>query len=141
MKTKTLILVVVLFFAVSLLFAEDEISVNDIYGTWVNADYNQKSQYAKWINLPDGTYEVYNKIMGSEKDSSGKQTITDSWYDEEGNLWIQCIYERETDDTVAYVVYKLSDSGKIRETVWSKVDYPEEMSPIGGEYSLHYRQE
>jgi hypothetical protein len=42
-----LVLVIGLFLVESLSFAGDKISVNVIYGTWVNSDYNETGHYAK----------------------------------------------------------------------------------------------
>ena len=80
---------IVLFLAVSLSFGEDKISIDDIYGTWVNPDYNEKGQYAKIINNPDGTYEWYSKDTDTEPAWTGQHTITDSWHDRKGNLWVK----------------------------------------------------
>ena len=151
MKTRMLILVIILLFTVSVSFAGGKISIEDTYGTWVNADYNEKGQYVKEIDHPDGTYVLYLKLTDTEPTWIGEKTIIDSWYDKEGNLWIKCTifweeerssYEREVGgQSTSYRLYKYSDSGKVRESVWSYQDYPDEMSPIGGNYAIHYRQE
>ena len=133
-------MIVILLFAVSLLFAEDAISIDDIYGTWVNADYNEKAPRAKWIRHNDGTLELYNKVNDNETSYTGKETMTGSWYDEEGNLWTQSI-TFFNDGSMSYLLSKYSDSGNVWELVWSEAKYPDEMSPIGGNYSIYYRQE
>jgi len=140
MKTRAFVLTIVLLIAVPLSFADDKISIDDIYGTWVNPDYNEKGQYAKWVDHPDGTYELYSVMDYPEPTYTGKETITGSWYDKEGNLWVRWTY-LNTVGEFGYGLYKFSDSGKVRESVWSESDYPDEMSPIGGNYSIHYRQE
>jgi hypothetical protein len=144
-------LVIVVLLAVSVSFAGDKISIDDIYGTWINADYNTKGQMAKVIEHPDGTYDRYLKVTDPEPTWIAEKTITGSWYDEEGNLWVKCTYffeeerssyQREEGGKITYYgLYKFSDSGKVRESVWSVQDYPDEMSPIGGNYEIHYRQE
>jgi len=40
MKTRTVVLVIVLVLAASMSLAGKKISVDDLYGTWVNSDYN-----------------------------------------------------------------------------------------------------
>jgi hypothetical protein len=148
MKTRTLIFVIVLLFALFVSFAGDKISIEDIYGTWVNSDYNENAYMGKAIEHPDGTYELFNKVTDTEPAWTRKEIITDSWYDKEGNLWISYTFEEiylytvvDLPDFSGYGLYKFSDSGKVRENVWAQADYPDEMSPIGGNYSIHYRQE
>ena len=146
-----LILVIILLFTVSVSFAGGKISIDDIYGTWVNADYNEKGQYAKEIDHPDGTYDCYQKLTDTEPTWIGEKTIIDNWYDKEGNLWIKwtIFWEEERSsykqpvgsNPNSYGLFKFSDSGKVRESVRSNKDYPDEMSPIGGNYAIHYRQE
>jgi hypothetical protein len=141
MKTKKFALVIVLFLAVLLSFAEDRITIDDIYGAWVNPDYNEKAPAAKWISHEDGSFEIYNKITDNKPSWTGKESITGSWHDKEGNLWIQFIAVYNEDGYTCYHLSKYSDSGKVWESVWTGARYPEEMSPIGGNYTIHYRQE
>jgi hypothetical protein len=142
MKTRVLSLVVTMIFVVSISFAEDKITIEDTYGTWINSDYNVK-QYgrAKEINHPDGTAEWYYRVTDIEPGFTLKYTIKDSWYDKEGNFWIKCTFYTIEENSTSYMLFKFSNSGKIRESVWSGVKYPDEMSPIGGNYRIHYRQE
>ncbi len=76
MKTRTLISVLIFIMAV-LVIAEScatgqrahvnkKISIDETYGTWVNSDYNEKGQYAKEVDHPDGTYDLYQKLTDPE---------------------------------------------------------------------------
>ena len=144
MKTRTVVLAIVLLIVVSPSFAEDKISIDDSYGTWVNSDYNEKGQDAKVVINPDGTVVSYAKETDKEPNWTGQFTITDSWHDNEGNLWInrEGIAVKTYDiPQYIYLLYKFSNDGTVCELVWSGVDYPTEMSPIGGNYEIHYRQE
>ena len=141
MKTRILLLVLMLLFGISVSFAGDKITIEDTYGTWINSDYNEKYGRAKEIHHPDGTSEWYGKITNTEPGYTLKYTITDSWYDKEGNLWITYTWFSIEEGTSGYIIHKFSDSGKVREKVSSSQDYPDEMSPIAGNYSILYRQE
>jgi hypothetical protein len=151
MKARTLILVVILLLATFVLFAGKKISIEEAYGTWVNSDYNEKGQFAKEIDHPDGTYDLYQRLTDTEPTWIGEKTIKDSWYDKEGNLWIKWTifwdeekssYKRAVGGGGTYYgLFKFSDSGKVRESVRSAQDHPDEMSPIAGNYAIHYRQE
>ena len=139
MKTRTLVLVIVTLFAVSVSFADDKITIEDTYGTWVNSDYNVVYKPAKSIYYSDGTYEIFSREIDTEPAITGKNTITDSWYDEEGNLWVKNTWVEVS--STGYGLFKFSDCGKVLEYVWSEVDYPDEVSPIAGNYWIQYRQE
>ena len=142
MKTRKLALLIVLLLMVSLSFADDKISIDDIYGIWINSDYNGNyPPRAKEIHHPEDTSEWYYRVTDSEPGYTFKYTRTDSWHDNEGNLWIKYTWYCNEDSTSGYMIIKLSDSGKTRESVYSEVKYPDEMSPIGGNYAIHYRQE
>jgi hypothetical protein len=126
MKTRMFAIVIVLFLAVSLSFAEDKITIEDTYCAWVNADYNERSESALIIFNPDGS-----------------AAITDSWHDEDGNLWIKregsLVYWGRPH--FYYWLEKYSSDGSVWESVWRGSGYPTEMSLIGGNYGIHYRQE
>ena len=140
MKTRALVMVIVLLIVVSLLFAEDKISVDNTYGTWVNSDYNEKGQAAKVVSNPDNTFEFYNTETHTETTWTAKITITDSWNDSEGNLWIKFIAYWNESDATSYYLSKHSNSGTVWEMVGSGIDYPKELSPIAGLYFILYRQ-
>jgi hypothetical protein len=142
MKPTTLILVIVLFIAVSISFADDKITIEDTYGTWVNPDYEWGIYEEVIILNPDGTIVGYDKETDTEPEYTIQSTITDSWNDNEGNLWIELdgpgvgVFG----DFYIYWLNKFSKKGMVWESVFSFVDYPDELSPIGGIYTIYYRQ-
>jgi len=143
MNARTLVFMVAIILAVPISFAEDKIEIEDTYGTWVNSDYNEKGQDAKVVINPDGTVVSYAKETDKEPKWTGQFTITDSWHDNEGNLWINregIAVKTEQMSQYIYLLYKFSNDGTVCELVWSGADYPTEMSPIGGNYEIHYRQ-
>jgi hypothetical protein len=143
MKPTTLILVIVLFIAVSISFADDKITIEDTYCAWVNADYNERSESALVIFNPDGSAVGYAKDTDTEIYWTAQLTITDSWRDEDGNLWIKregnLVYWARTH--FEYWLEKYSSDGSVWELVWRESGYPTEMSLIGGNYGIYYRQE
>ena len=141
MKTRMLVLLIALLVVVTLSFAGDKITINDIYGTWVNADYNEKGQAAKVISNSDNTFEFYNADIHTEPTWTAKITITDNWNDSEGNLMIKFIADWTESGATSYYLSKHSNSGAVWEMVGSGVDYPEELSPIAGLYFILYRQQ
>jgi hypothetical protein len=131
----------ILLFAASLSFAGDKISIDDIYGTWVNSDYNEMAQFAKVIISPERMGEGYKIETDSEPSWIWEITVADSWHDSDGNLWIKWSIVTVDTGYKAYELNKFSRSGSVWEWVHSAGDYPTEMSPIAGTYSIHYRQD
>ena len=143
MKTRTsLLMIALLLFAISLLFAEDAIFVDDIYGTWVNADYNEKGINAKVVINPDNTSQWYKRVTDTtDPDYEAAIVFTDSWYDEDGNHWIKFTTTWSFKGNTTYWLSMINESGTVWEKVQSGSDYPEELSPIAGTHSIFYRQE
>jgi hypothetical protein len=142
LKIRTLVLGIILLFTVSVSLAGDKISIDDIYGTWINSDYEWGVYEEVIILNPDGTIVGYDMETDTEPEYTIQSTITDSWNDNEGNLWIE--YEGPGvgvfGDFYIYWLNKFSNKGTVWESVFSFVDYPDELSPIGGIYIIYYRQ-
>ncbi len=141
MKLRTLILVVILIFATFVLSAGKKISIEETYGTWINSEYNEKGIEALVVMTSDGKIARYNSEKDTDPLWTGNYTVTDSWYDRKGNLWIKRTFDSDThDDFIGYELSKYSNSGKVWEAVWQSSGYPTEMSPIAGTYEIRYRQ-
>ena len=139
MKAITFALVIALLLGVSLSFAGDEIAAYVTFGTWINSDYNDKGQPAKVIVNLDGTMKFFPAETDTIPWCQGTYTVTNHWHDRRGNLWIKYSYN-PTGYGTKYFLSKYSDSGKVWELVWMEARYPDEMSPIGGNYGIYYRQ-
>ena len=143
MKTTLFVLVIILLVPVTISFAEDQIRIEDSYGTWVNPDYNIANPAEVIICKPDSTLIGYAKATDTNIDWTLQYTITDSWYDDEGNLFVK--YEGVLDlahqSFHTFFLNKFSNDGTVWEMVWSQVKYPSEVSLIGGIYRIYYRQE
>ena len=108
-----------------------------LFGTWVNTDYNLKGQFAKNIINSDGTIKRFNTETDTEPICHGMYAVKDSWHDRRGNTWIKFDYNT-TGGMTFHVLSKYSNSGTVWEWVDSEIDYPTEMSPIAGNYSIYY---
>ena len=88
MKSGTLISVIALISVASISLADNTITVEDIYGTWVNQDY--KFGFAEDVIIinPDHTIVGYQYKTDVEPAYICQFPIAESWYDNEGNLWI-----------------------------------------------------
>ena len=155
MKNKTFILVVILILAVLIITiscatgkkayvaSENE----ELYGTWVNKDYNNSNHPAKHILNADGTFKLYTADYSTRVYQEGKFTITDKWSDSVDNIWYKFIITEWVAGSIKstepiYFLTKISNSGKILETVKSGIDYPTELSPdvLLSTYNILYRQ-
>jgi len=149
MKSVTLILVIVLFFMVPFLFAEDvknaisEMEFFEVFsGTWINEDYLGKTGYRqKWVLYPDGGWENYNLITDDQRGCYGRYTMDVMWVDSNGDVWFKASMECLVHESKYFVLGKISNSGTVLEQVFQAGRYPTEISPIEGLYNIRYRQE
>ena len=152
MKTRNLILSVILIFAVLVLLMscatgkkayvakENE----EIYGTWVNTEYGtmEAAFWQKIINRSDGTSELYEG-MADIAHATSKYIIIDKWTDSEGNIWYKIIREfgeKAYGEKPYYELHKISNSGLIWEYVFSFDNYPTEIDSNHPYYLIYYRQ-
>ena len=120
----------------------------ELYGTWVNPEYDEKWIMAKWVLKPDGTFDAYSKSTSGRVYEIGIFTIDEKWTDSEGN-----IYYRYTKSSMEYgsienpysyyFLVKIHSTLDIAEELWSSVDYPTEFDPENLRYNywIFYRQE
>ena len=148
MKTRTLISILILVFAVLIVIGncatgkkvyvakEDE----ELYGTWANPDYNYAA-YAtpKFVYHPDGKSEGY--ILDTETHAHwyGEFIVTNKWIDSEGNIWYTIIFKWYVQ--YEYGLLKITNSGKTLEFAYGN-EYPKEIdsSDIHSVYLILYRQ-
>ncbi len=123
---------------------EDE----ELYGTWVNTDYDVEPKAPKLVLKPDGTYNIYSMSNSDRIVSRGDFTIRDKWTDADGNIWYRYVYTNYdaksiTDTKPLYALAKIDPTGNTLERVFSGIDYPHELGPdlIQYTYEIHYRQE
>jgi hypothetical protein len=127
----------------------------ELYGTWVNKEYNSSRSgfYARHIINADGTIQLHATDDSPRVVAINIYIITDKWSDSAGNIWYKAIItERAKKEAIGksslntteptYVLAKISNSGKILETVKSGVDYPTELNPdvLIYSYNILYRQ-
>jgi hypothetical protein len=146
MKTRMLVLILILVLIVcSAVLAGSGKKEEELYGTWVNTDYNTSAKKAKYVFKPesirdeaDGMYTLYVRDYDENPYESVSFRIEDKWTDDEGNIW----YKIEPFAVfIYYGLYKMSDSGQTLEMIFSNQDYPTEMNLNDIEYFIYYRQE
>ncbi len=149
MKTRTLVSIFILVLAVLVIIgscATDQIKHiskdYEIYGTWVNPDYNELFSEAKLAFSPDGNLRFYGKDISTDYEKA-EFIITNKWFDSKGNVWYTYRYKLLFQSIWVYVLVKISDSGKTLEFAEAGSDYPTEINPENTtyRYQILYRQE
>jgi hypothetical protein len=148
MKIKTLILLIVAFFAISVIYASGPACMY-IHGTYVNTDYDDKGTIAKFSLRSECIYSIYEKTtstvpiitdccLGDERGYSGSYHLV------RGDL-IKILIKNENGDTYyGLVKFSYGADGSLESTfmeaVWSKTEYPDKINPSDSNYIILYSQ-
>jgi hypothetical protein len=142
MRTRAIVLLLILLFSITFLFAENgkkEISVKDFWdalsGTWVNTKFPGKLRWfeQKLIVYPDGKFEYYPLITDKNPSRQGYYLIiTEAWIDSEGVMW------GKSRGVMRYQLNKISESGNTWEFCECTDKYPTNMD--NHPYIIRYRQ-
>ena len=145
MKTRTSMLLLIITVAVTVLIASGD-KEEELYGTWVNSDYNATAEKAKLIVDPDpgirddanGTVIMYVRESDELPYERYSFRIEEDWNDNEGNIW----YKIEPFVVMSnYELWKISNSGDTLEFVFATQNYPDKIDPNHANYRIYYRQE
>ena len=120
----------------------------ELYGTWINPDYEEKAKPGKLTYDHNDVVRSYNTITSTKERWNWKFVITDKWIDDKGNIWYRwliteakfgAIYDTEKQ----FYSGKISDSGKVLEYSYSTYNYPVEVNPDSLKYNyfIYRRQE
>jgi len=138
MKTRELLLVIILLSAVPVLLAAN---AEEYWGTWVNRDYNaDNSKIAVLLLKPDGSFAQYNKESDADPFSTGTITIKDKWTDSKGNIWYKVTFSLDHLAVTNDHIMKLSDAGMILEYLRHTSEIPAEMDPSNYNYRIMYHK-
>jgi hypothetical protein len=120
----------------------------ELFGTWINTDYDDSDKIAMFILEPDGSIQVYEVSTSTADPWNNTYKITEKWIDDEGNIWYTYLDYDSTQGAISdldpnYTIVKISDSGRVLELSFSSYDYPTELSPdsLKFNYQIYYRQE
>jgi hypothetical protein len=114
----------------------------EIYGTWINPEYDLSHSNAKFIISPNGKIDLFPTAKSSVSNAFREFYITNKWIDSEGNVWYTYKWKNSYYAYYSYALAKISNSGMTMETALYSEDYPKEIDPDGMYlYEIHYRQE
>ena len=148
MKTRMLVLVIIISVLLALLFinGKDKISKkdfwNDFSGTWVNTDYLGTWEYyeQKLIVYPGGKFEYYPMTTDTDPSRGAHFTLTEAWIDSEGVMWYRGIYKGPL---MFYLLGKISESRETWEIIADGINNPTEWDTSKTRYEFYeirYRQ-
>jgi len=151
MKTRMLVSIVILVLAVLSVAegsdTEKKVTKRDyrfFSGTWINEEYDSRAFVAKFIIYRDGTFDAYNRLSDTGKNSIGYYEIVEKWIDSEDNIWYKMHVwwgVKVEGEPGSYKLDKFSNSGKVWEHVEISGDFPTEMDENHTQYHIYYRQE
>ena len=138
MKTKELLLVIILLSALPVLLAAN---AEEYWGTWVNRDYNaDDAKVAVLILKPDGSFAQYNRKSDPAPFSTGTIAIKDKWTDSKGSIWYKVTFSLDHLAVTNDHIMKLSDSGITLEFLRHTSEIPAEMDPSNFNYRIMHRK-
>ena len=145
MKGKKLLLLLFLLVSFLLVFgscATDKMGYiskdYEIYGTWVNPDYEDARVWnGKMIIYPNGSLVFYKLISDTKSNKSAEFVITNKWFDSNGTAWHTFILKFTATESY-YNLAKISNDGKTMEFSMSVSDYPKMVDPIEAVASPNY---
>ena len=136
-----IIVITVLIIAGSFATGQDAYMVKEdeeLFGTWINTEYDETLLMSKVVIEPDGSWDEYKMSSGDEKYFKCEYTVKEKWTDSDGNTLYKIIIKSIGSDYVPYyVISKINKTGDVYEDLVSNLDMPEEFDP--DDMLLHYR--
>jgi hypothetical protein len=114
----------------------------ELYGTWVNEEYNSSTAHARWDYNSDGTWASYSWVP-AEPTWKGKYSITGKWTDKSGDVWYKITWVNEGWGTSGYGLIRIGDSGSTMESAYHMNEYPTKIDSTQSFWQyggIHYRK-
>jgi len=150
MKIKVYLIITILVFTASLLWAQEKGYFNndELTGTWIIDSYAEQraglAEHAqKYIIYQWGYWENFGKKEINVYMHRGTLQISDKWTDSKGNTLYKAFVINEDFPTARYDLGRISKDGSRWEYAYSYSDFPTE-SDLNTEntyYLIYYRQE
>jgi hypothetical protein len=117
----------------------------EIYGTWVNAEYSGALPFfQKAINYHWGYYDVFCKMTDTNACIRGTMILVDKWTDSEGNIWYKQYFRENWGYSGFFEIDKISKNNTVWEFVFSSLEFPVEddlsAKNTAKGYHIYYRQ-
>jgi hypothetical protein len=115
----------------------------ELYGTWVNTDYDGVDHDQKFINYNWGYTEIFGLVTDQNVGLHGAFHIMDKWTDSEGIIWYKVTWQFRGTPNMRFYLVKIDESKGSWENVWSYKVFPSEsdLTPEHVQYGIWYRHE
>ena len=115
----------------------------EIYGTWVNTDYNGVGKGQKYILYRWGYAEAFRLVTDQYVNYPCVFHLMDKRTDSEGSILYKVTWQFKGDTKIIFQLTKINENEGSYERVWSYKDFPSEsdLTPEHVHYAIYYRQE
>jgi hypothetical protein len=127
--------------APTVLAEENEYSATDneeLFGKWYLVDYTDGTP-PQMVILGPGSWNGYYSVDDEEPGWKANNLITHKWTDAKGNIWYKTQW-RVIHFHRGFSLFKISDSGKILEHIYSEWEYPNEINNSNDNYRIYRRK-
>ena len=113
----------------------------ELYGTWVNTDYDGVEEDQKFINYNWGYTESFQLVTDQYVGLQSAFYIMDKWTGSEGIIWYKVTWQFRGSPNMRFYLVKINDTEGSWEQVWSYKDFPSEsdLTPEHVQYDIWYR--
>lgn len=108
-----ILIVLSLIFTGSIASGQDSYMVKEdeeLFGTWINTEYDETLLMSKVVIEPDGSWDEYKMSFGDEKYFKCEYTVREKWTDSDGNTLYKIIIKSIGSDYVPYYVISKIDN-------------------------------
>jgi hypothetical protein len=118
------------------------------FGTWISEERDKSERttfYGRFVISQDLHELDYKHISDTEPIEEGWLTPEKTWIDGAGNHWYKLrsvgwVYPGKAGRIEGFFLCRISADGKMIESVWMESGYPDDITPLGPDYSIYYRQ-
>jgi hypothetical protein len=110
----------------------------ELFGKWINMDYKD-GNHSQMIVFKLGETEAYSSANDNEPMWTAENLISHKWTDAKGNIWYKTRWKAVAMGS-GFTLFKISESGKTLERVWSQWEHPKELDINDETYRIYYRK-
>jgi hypothetical protein len=117
-------------------------SVEDLYGTWVNSEYEElrSNRHPSVLEMSEnGIFTDYVQLKNTRWIFTGYFDIDEYWQNRDGTIGYR-IAVRYPGTEPMYTLRRLSRDGSVLELNWSTESYPDRIDTEDEGYRIYYRQ-
>jgi hypothetical protein len=117
-------------------------TVDDLYGTWVNSEYEElrSNRHPSVLEMSEnGIFTDYVQLKNTRWIFTGQFDIDESWQNRDGTIGYRIAVRYPGTETM-YTLRRLSRDGSVLELNWGAEAYPDTINTEDEGYRIYYRQ-